>query len=99
VPAAASEALRDAIAKAPQPDVSRSQVVTFKTNEEWLKWIRAADEAAVAKAEALAERMKVTIKEEKIAGVTVRTVMPVNINPANENRLSYATRASVPGRR
>jgi hypothetical protein len=30
-PAAASEALRDAIANAPQPDVARSQGTTFKT--------------------------------------------------------------------
>ena len=37
VPAAASEALRDAIAKAPQPDVARSQGTTFQTNEEWVK--------------------------------------------------------------
>jgi len=85
-PAAASEALRDAIAKAPQPDVARSQGTTFKTNEEWVKYIRAVDEAAVAAAEALAERFKVTIEEETIAGVTVRRVTSANINPANKDR-------------
>ena len=90
-PAAASEALRDAIANAPQPDVARSQGTTFKTNEEWVKYIRAVDEAAVASADALAERFKVTIKEETIAGVTVRWVTPVNINPANKNRLFVHT--------
>ena len=37
VPAAASEALKDSIAKAPQPDVARSQGTTFQTNEEWVK--------------------------------------------------------------
>jgi monoterpene epsilon-lactone hydrolase len=91
MPAAASEALRDSIAKAPQPDVARSQGTTFQTNEEWVKWIRAADEAAVAAAEALAERLKVTIEEEKIAGVTVYSVTPANINPANKNRLFVHT--------
>ena len=90
-PAAASEALRDAIAKAPQPDVARSRGTTFQTTEEWVKYIRAVDEAAVASADALAERFKVTIKEETIAGVTVRWVTPVNINPANKNRLFVHT--------
>jgi acetyl esterase/lipase len=91
VPAAASEALRDSIAKAPQPDVARSQGATFKTNEEWVEFIRAADEAAAAAVEPLAERLKVTIEEEKIAGVTVRRVTPANINPANKNRLFVHT--------
>ena len=71
-PAAASETLRDSIEKAPQPDVARSRGTTFQTTEEWVKYIRAADEAAVARADALAERFKVTIKKETIAGVTVR---------------------------
>ena len=65
-PAAASDALRDSIAKAPQPDVARSQGTTFKTNEEWVKFIRAVDEAAIAAVEPLAVRLKVTIEEEKI---------------------------------
>ena len=90
-PTAASDALRDSIAKAPQPDVARSQGATFKTNEEWVKFIRAADEAAAAAVEPLAERLKVTIEEEKIAGVTVRRVTPENINPANKNRLLVHT--------
>ncbi len=35
----------------------------------------------------LAERLQVTIEEEKIAGVTVYRVTPVSINSANKNRL------------
>jgi acetyl esterase/lipase len=92
VPAAASEALRDSIAKAAQPNVAAHiQGTTFKTNEEWVKFIRAADEAAIAAVKPLAERLKVTIIEEKIAGVTVRRVTPANINPANKNRLFVHT--------
>ena len=87
VPAAASEALRDSIAKAAQPNVAAHiQGTTFKTNEEWVKFIRAADEAAIAAVEPLAERLKVTIEEEKIVGVTVRRV-----TPANKNRLFVHT--------
>jgi acetyl esterase/lipase len=92
VPAAASEALRDSIANTPQPNVAAHiQGTTFKTNEEWVNLIRAADERAIAAVEALAERLKVTIEEEKIAGVTVYSVTPENINPANENRLFVHT--------
>jgi len=90
-PSAASGAVRDSIAKAPQPDVARSQGITFKTTEEWVKLIHAADEAAMAAIKPLAERFKVTIKEEKIAGVTVRRVTPANINPVNQNRLFVHT--------
>ena len=35
----------------------------------------------------LAERLKVTIEEEKITGLTVRRVTSADINPANKNRL------------
>ena len=66
VPAAASEALRDSIAKAAQPNVAAHiQGTNFKTNEEWVKFIRAADEAAIAAVKPLAERFKVTIKERR----------------------------------
>jgi hypothetical protein len=93
LPAAASDAIRASVAKAPQPDVTAHiQGTTFKTNEEWVKLIRAADEPGIAAVKALAERLKVTIKEEKIAGVTVRSVTPANINPANKNRLAVVLR-------
>ena len=90
-PAAASEAQRDSIANTLQPDVAASQGVTFQTNDEWVKFIRAADKAATAGAAALAESLKVTIKEDKIAGVTVYSVAPTSINPVNKNRLFVHT--------
>ena len=87
-PAAASEALRDSIANKPQPNVAAQiQGTTFTTNEEWVKFIAAAHQPAASAAEALAGRLQVTIEEEKIAGVTVYSVTPANINPANKNRL------------
>ena len=86
-PAAASEALRDSIASKPQPNVAAQiQGTSFTTNEEWVKFIAAAHLPAAAAAEALAERLQVTIEEEKIAGVTVYSVTPANIDPANKNR-------------
>ncbi len=87
-PAGASDALRQAIASTPQPDVAQHiRQTTYTTREEWVESIRAADASKTQTIEALAERWKVTIKEEKIAGVTVHTVTPVNIDPANKDRL------------
>lgn len=91
VPAFVSDAQRDSIAKRPQPDVARSQGISPKTNKEWLKFIRAADKAAIAVAAALSEKLNVTIREEMYAGVTVYSVTPANINPANRNRLFVHT--------
>ena len=91
-PAAASEALRDSIENTPQPNVAAHiQGTTFKTDEEWVAFIRAADLPNVEAANDLAGRWKVTIKEEKINGVTVYSVTPANIDPANKNRLFVHT--------
>ncbi len=91
-PAAASDTLRVAIVNTPQPDVAAHiRKATFKTKEEWSKFIRAADASKTPIIKALTERWKVTIKEEKIAGVTVRTVTPVDIDPANKDRLFVHT--------
>lgn len=91
-PVAASDALKASIENTPQPNVAAHiKRTTFKTNEEWVKLIRAADERSIATAKTLAERLKVTIKEEKITGVTVYSVTPSNINPANKNRLFVHT--------
>ncbi len=92
VPAAASDALREAIANTPQPDVAAHiRMTTFKTKEEWVKTIRAADAPKTPLIKARTERLKVTIKEEKIADVTARTVTPVDIDPANKDRLFVPT--------
>ena len=87
-PAGASDALRAAIANTPQPDVAKHiRKTTFTTREEWVQSIRAANAGNTQRAEALNERWAVTIKKAEIAGVTVRTVTPADIDPANENRL------------
>ncbi len=87
-PAAASDALREVIANAPQPDVAgHIQATTFTTPEQWAPVISAVNAGREQRVEALAERWSVTIKESEIAGVTVRTVTPAAIDPANQNRL------------
>jgi acetyl esterase/lipase len=91
-PAGASDALREAIASAPQPDVAQHiRQTTYTTSEEWVESIRAADAGNTQRAEALAECWSVTITEDRIAGVTVHTVTPVDIDPANRDRLFVHT--------
>ncbi len=87
-PAAASDVLREAIANTPQPDVAgHIQATTPTTPEEWAELISPLNAANAQRAEALAVRWSVAITESEIAGVTVRTVTPADIDPANENRL------------
>jgi acetyl esterase/lipase len=87
-PVAASDALRQSIANTPQPDVAAHiRNTSFETKAEWVKFITDLDAALAAETEKLAERRAVTITEEKIAGVTVRTVTPVEVDPANKDRL------------
>ncbi len=77
-PGGASDALREVIANAPQPDTAghHIQASTLTTPEEWAPLISALNAGREQRVEALAERWSVTIKETEIAGVTVRTVTP-----------------------
>jgi acetyl esterase/lipase len=90
-PAGASDALRAAIANTPQPDVTAHVRQSPTTTEEWVQSIRAADASKTPIINTLTERWMVTIKEEKVAGVTVRTVTPAAIDPANRDRLFVHT--------
>ncbi len=91
-PTGASDALRDAIASAPQPDTAgHIRATTLTTPEEWAPVISAMNARRNQTVEALAERWSVTIKEGEIAGVTVRTVTPAEVDPANTNRLFVHT--------
>ena len=81
-PAAASDALREAIVNTPQPDLAAHiRKTTFTTREEWVQFTRAANAGNTQRAQALAERWPVTTTEDEIAGVTVRTVAPAAIDP------------------
>ncbi len=87
-PAAASDVLRESIADTPQPNVAEHiRTTTLATKEEWIQTIRALNASNMQRTEALSERRSVTIKEAEVAGVTVRTVTPADIDPATEDRL------------
>ncbi len=87
-PAGASDALRADIASTPQPDVARHVRQAPATKEQWVELIRVANAASTKRLEVIAERFEsVTIAEDEIAGVKVRTVTPAEIDPANAKRL------------
>ena len=100
-PAGTSDSLREAIASSPQPDTAEYiQATTFTTPEQWAPMISAVNAGREQRVEVLAERWSVTIKESEIAGVTVRTVTPDTVDPANTSRLFVHTHggAYVTGR-
>ncbi len=87
-PVGVSDTLRAAIANTPQPNLAEHiRMTTFTTKDEWVQSIRALNAINMQRGEALTERWAVTIADAEIAGVTVRTVTPADIDPANENRL------------
>ncbi len=104
-PVGTSDVLRDSIARTPQPDVARHiQDTTSRTLEQWASFISVADTDGAQGTKALAERWSVTVTEEEIAGVAVRTVTPAEIDPANKDRLfvhthggAYVTGAGLAG--
>lgn len=60
-----------------------------KSAEEWSKMQKSSDEAGGKNAAALAEKLGVTITEEKIAGVTVRTLTPKTIDEDKKDKIIY----------
>jgi len=86
-PIAASEILRESIADASQPSVDAVMRHTPSSGQEWEDAISAKNAATAKIAQSLAERWSVNIAEDEISGVTVRTLTPTDIDPANANRL------------
>jgi acetyl esterase/lipase len=58
-----------------------------ETDEEWLVFVAAADEPAIAGARALEESLPVTVERDEIAGVDVYHVVPDEISPTHEEHL------------
>jgi acetyl esterase/lipase len=106
-PAAASDALRSAIANTPQPSVANHiQNNTFTTTKDWDQFIATRNETEEQQADVLAERFAVVIEESEIAGVPVYSLTPAEVEPVNEDRLFvhvhggayvlFARRAALP---
>jgi len=86
-PAAASAAVRDAIATAPVPDVSASRRSAPKDAKEWAALIRQRDAGARAMVKTLTERLAVSIEHDQVRGVGIRRVTPAKIDPLQRRHL------------
>ena len=89
VPAGTSDALRDSLASASQPDIAKNLEMTPATAEQWAQLIAQASTGGAKSAQEFAknEHWSATVTEGEIAGVVVRTVTPANVEPANAKRL------------
>ncbi|MEM7049820.1 MAG: alpha/beta hydrolase fold domain-containing protein [Acidobacteriota bacterium] len=87
VPAGASDALRGSLMRVPPPDVAGHVRDAPATAEDWARLLDQASDSSGDRTRAFAKAWSTTISEDEIAGVTVRTVTPPTVDPANKNRL------------
>ena len=87
VPSAASDSLQRFLQKLPAPDVDAARRNVPAGEAEWKKIIREKEAVGATRAGKLAERMSVTVQREKIAGVTVRRVVPAKITSAHRRHV------------
>lgn len=81
-----SDAFRESQANTPKLDPSVMDFVPA-TKEEWLTHIKEKDAGAAAVAQSLAGALKVMIKEDNIAGVSVHWVNPPDIDAKHKGHL------------
>lgn len=87
VPAAASQALRDSIAAAPVVGAVGDETFALQTDAEWAAFVAAADAAAGANLDAVAEQLGVTIERREVEGVSVHRVLPNDLDPDHADHL------------
>ena len=90
-PDQASQMVLDAIKMAGQPDVAAMRKFSFPSDQAMNDWARKKDAENGKKNKELANKLGITLKEEEIAGVTVRYVSPPKVAPKNKNRLFIHT--------
>lgn len=82
-----SQMVYDAIKMAGQPNVNAMKSLSFPNDQALIDFAQKRDSAGSVRAHQLAEKLSVTVKEGKIAGVIVRYVNPPKVDPKHENRL------------
>ena len=90
-PDQASSMVYEVIKNGGQPDVKAMKGLSFPNDQSIIDFVAKGDEGANVRAQQLAEKLGVTIKEEKIAGVVVRYITPSTIDPKHKNRLFIHT--------
>ena len=84
-----SKVFRESLEATPQPDVESAKSQVPETTEQWLTFIRAADEPTAAAARKLAQALSVKVQHDIIAGVNVYRVTPPKIAPEHKNHLFF----------
>ncbi len=87
VPAAASEALRGSLAAAPVVGAVGDETVSPETDAEWAAFVAAADAAAGASLDAVAEQLGVSVERLEVEGVPLHHVVPNEVDPAHAEHL------------
>lgn len=85
-PGGASSVVRDSVAGSSPADQKHTGPIPA-TDEEWLEFVTAADEQAIAGAQALEAALPVAVERDEIVGVDVYHVVPDEISPAHEEQL------------
>lgn len=85
-PDGASSVVRDSVAGSVPADRKHAGPIP-QTDQEWLAFVAAADEPAIAGAQALEKALPVTVERDQIAGVDVYHVVPDEISPAHDEHL------------
>ena len=81
-----SDIFHESLLKTPAPDVSQFKIV-ISTDDEWEAFAKEKNAPASKAALTLAEALKVTINNEKIAGVNVHRLTPKEISEEHRNHL------------
>ena len=84
-----SDVFRESLQATPQPDVESAKKLVPETTEQWMAFIRAADEPTAAAARKLAQALSVKVQHDTIAGVNVYRVTPPEISPEHKNHLFF----------
>jgi monoterpene epsilon-lactone hydrolase len=87
LPLAVSDELSAAIAGVPQPDVRARRAMLPKTLAEWRELIAQREKAQNVSLAELEDRYGVTIKQDRINGVSVHHVNPTKIDPIHKKHL------------
>ena len=85
-PDGASAVVRDSVAASNPADRKHVGPIP-QSDEEWLAFVAAADERAIAGAQALEQALPVTGERDQMAGIDVYHVVPDEISPAHEEHL------------
>ena len=81
-----SEIFHESLASTPTPDIAPALVVP-KTDADWIALAKERDAKSAATARALAEALKVEVKDDKIGGVNVFRVTPPEIDEDHQKHL------------